>query len=331
MSEKKKMTISTYDDLIEYGLLVCNKLDDDVVVEFDENLAFNVRIEGSNWDDKFDQRSAAIVLDVYNSLKNVYKELNKKDKNIILLKPETRLIAETKSGSLDLFIFLKDLIGDLWKMSSEQLKIVCAAIAGIYIGGLSIKKIFEQFTHRNTLLHNEKMKEKEIAERNMQLESSNKQLIEILNNNKIILQEAQKPFLALKEYMTVNDKIYIPSNAEPLNKAEVSEMYAIEEENIIETETLFYIDNKFRVIERKHVSDNVATIIDIETKKRISNVILEVDDNDRANISLHLDNKDEIELQVTISITNDKKIKKASIIGIGSPRQNTVKLKDILL
>ena len=333
MSDEHKKLISTYEDLIDYGLLVWNKLDKDISIELDDKLAFNVKIEGPTWDNQFDQRSAAIVLDVYKSLQKIYSELHKKDKNIIPIKPETRLIAEAKSGSLDLLIFVgelfKSIFGEPWKMSPEQLKIVCTMIASILLGGYSINKFFNYIKHKNTLLHEEIMKDKEVNERLKLTEESNKQLIEILNSNKAILQEAQKPFFLLKNQMSVDDKVYIPSLPNPLNKAEVSTIYAIEEENIIEDERTLYIDNKFRVIERKNVSDNVATIVDIETNKRIPNVALDIDDDDRATLALHLDNRNEIDLQVVATIIGNK-IKNAKIIGIGAPRENAVKLKDVL-
>lgn len=333
MSDEHKIKISTYENLIDYSLLIWNKLDKDISIELDDKLAFNVRIEGPSWDNQFDQRSAEIVLDVYKSLQKIYNELHKQDKNIMPIKPETRLIAEAKNGSLDLFIFVgelfKSIFGEPWKMSPEQLKIVCTMIAGIMLGGYSINRFFEYFKHKNTLLHEEIMKDKEISERVKLAEESNKQLTEVLNSNKAILQEAQKPFLLLKNKMSVDDKVYIPSLPDPLNKAEVSKMYAIEEENIVEDERVLYIDNKFRVIERKNVSDNVATIVDIETDKKIHNVALDIDDNDRATLALHLDNRNEIELQVVATIVGNK-INNAKITGIGAPRQNAVKLKDIL-
>ncbi len=333
MSDEHKIKISTYENLIDYSLLIWNKLDKDISIELDDKLAFNVRIEGPSWDNQFDQRSAEIVLDVYKSLQKIYSELHKQDKNIMPIKPETRLIAEAKSGSLDLFIFVgelfKSLFGEPWKMSPEQLKIICTTIAGIMVGGYSINRLFAYLILKNKLLHEKIMKDKEVSERVKLAEESNKQLIEVLNNNKAILQEAQKPFLLLKNQMSVDDKVYIPSLPDPLNKAEVSEMYSIKEENIIEDERILYIDNKFRVIERKNVSDNVATIVDIETDKKIHNVALDVDDNDRATLALHLDNRNEIELQVVATIVGNK-IKNAKITGIGAPRQNAVKLKDVL-
>ncbi|MBU1193999.1 MAG: hypothetical protein KKE62_01800 [Proteobacteria bacterium] len=315
------ITIRTWDELLDAGVktLTDELSQEDIIIG--KNLTLKIRIKGDSWDGSIDYRGAQFVIDLQNTVIDIYKEVIETNIPLHDLKKLITVKVKVEEGSQFFTINIDEALKKIMeKVTGKQITLmVCLGIA-CATGSYNYTKTLE-LRHKEVVAAEEKNLSKEYIQ---SISSIYDRTLDMIDRKDI-----EAPIRKLVNKLDEEDKIQLPG-ADMMKAEAVKKMYPrrpkFQQENGIfdSSYTIAAINMEKTPIEFKLKKDDKEFWADAELSPTDIEYISK-------SLETAMKKKEDLKMDLHVFIIYDKhKIKSASIQATGSPRQDSQKFIELI-